>query len=61
MVRLMNKENDWDHNISCGLKEGPANCIRPWEVTKALERMKQHKRSVGGGYRNVTSCRCSWS
>ena len=26
--KLMNEENEWDHRISTGVKEGPAECIR---------------------------------
>jgi len=26
--KLMNEENEWDHNISAQVKEGPADCIR---------------------------------
>jgi len=26
--KLMNEENEWDHRISAGVKEGPADCIR---------------------------------
>ena len=26
--KLMNEENERDHKISAGVKEGPANCIR---------------------------------
>ena len=39
------EENDWDCNTSysCGVKEGPVDCFRLWEVTEALERMKHHK------------------
>ena len=36
----MNKENEWDHRISAGVKEGPADCIKTSEVTAALKRMK---------------------
>jgi len=28
MEKLMNEENDWDHRISAGVKERPADCIR---------------------------------
>ena len=28
MEKLMNEENEWDHRISAGVKEGPAECIR---------------------------------
>jgi len=39
----MNEENDWDHRISAGVKEGPADCIRIDEVAAALQKMKRHK------------------
>jgi len=39
----MNEEKSWDHYTLCQIKEGPADCIRVEEVTKALERMKKHK------------------
>ena len=28
MEKLMNEENEWDHRISAGVKEGPEDCIR---------------------------------
>jgi len=28
----MNEENEWDHRISAGVKEGPADCIRITEA-----------------------------
>jgi len=28
MEKLMNEENEWDHRILVGVKEGPADCIR---------------------------------
>jgi len=28
MEKLMNEKNEWDHRISAGVKEGPANFIR---------------------------------
>ena len=37
----MNEENQWDHEISAELKEGPADCIRIGEVVAALEKMKE--------------------
>ena len=43
MEKLMNEENEWDHGISAGVKEGPADCIKTSEVTAALKRMKKHK------------------
>ena len=33
MEKLMNEENEWDHRISAGVKEGPADCIKTSEVT----------------------------
>ena len=39
----MNDENEWDHKILAGVKEGPADCIRISEVTAVLKKMKRHK------------------
>jgi len=43
MEKLMNEENEWDHGILAGVKEGPADCIRIDEVAAALKKMKRHK------------------
>ena len=43
MDKLMNEENEWDHKISAGVKEGPADCIRIDEVRAVLKKMKRHK------------------
>jgi len=43
MEKLMNEENKWDHSISAGVKEGPADCIRIDEVAAALTKMKDIK------------------
>jgi len=43
MEKLMKKENDWDHRMSAGVKEGPADCIRIYEVAAALKKMKKHR------------------
>jgi len=43
MEKLMNEENEWDHRISAGVKEGPADCIRIDEVAAALKQVKRHK------------------
>ena len=43
MEKLMNEENEWDHRISAGVKEGPADCIRIDEIAAALKKMKRHK------------------
>jgi len=52
MEKMTNEENEWDHRISAGVKEGPADCIRIDEVAAALKKMKKHKaagvRASGG-------------
>jgi len=40
---MMNEENEWDHKVSGGVKEGPADCIRMAEVRAVLKKMKRHK------------------
>jgi len=46
MEKLMNEENDWDHRISAGVKERPADCVRIDKVDAALKKMKRHKAPV---------------
>ena len=41
--KLMTEENDWDHRISAGVKEGQGDCIWINEVAAALKKMKRHK------------------
>jgi len=41
----MNEENEWDHRISAGVKERPADCIRIDKVSAALKTIKRHKAS----------------
>jgi len=43
MDKLANEENEWDHRISAGVKEGPGDCIRIDEVDAAMNSMKRHK------------------
>jgi len=43
MEKLMNEENQWDHSILTSIKEGPADCIRIYEVATALKKKKKHK------------------
>jgi len=51
--KLTNEENEWDHRISAGIKEGPADCIRIDEVAAALKYMKtQSPRHVRASSRN---------
>ena len=62
MEKLMNEENEWDHRISAGVKEGPADCIRIDEVTAALKQMKrQSPRFVRASGRNDTNHRGYWN
>jgi len=42
----MNEKNEWDHRISAGVNEGPADCIRISEVATASKKMKSHKGQV---------------
>ena len=44
--KLMIEENEWDHRISAGVKEGPVDCIRINAVTAALKKMKGHEAPV---------------
>jgi len=39
----MNEENEWDHRISAGVKEGPADYIRIDEVATALMLQQIHR------------------
>jgi len=39
----MNEENEWDHMISAGIKEGPADCITISAVPAALKKMTKFK------------------
>jgi len=41
--KLINDENEWDHRISAGVKEGPADCFRIDKVAAALKKIKRHK------------------
>jgi len=43
MGKLMNEKNEWDHRISAGVNEGPADCIRINDVTAALKKIKRHE------------------
>ena len=43
MERIMNKENDWDHNVEGDAVEGPVVCLSREEVLQALNKMKTGK------------------
>jgi len=51
--KLINVENEWDHRISAGAKEGPADCIRIDEVAAALKKMKRQSPRLGRASRPV--------
>ena len=36
MERIMNEEDDWDHNVEGDTVEGPVICARKEEVPRAL-------------------------
>ena len=38
--RIMNKENDWDHNVEEDAVDGPAVCVSREEVLQALNKVK---------------------
>ena len=62
MEKLMNEENEWDHKISAGVKQGPGDCIRIAEMTAVLKKMKRPKAPiVTAGSRNNTSHRGNWN
>ena len=43
MEKLMNEDNEGDHRILAGVKEGPEDCIRIDKVSAALKTMERHK------------------
>jgi len=40
---MMNEENEWDHRILAGVKEGLADCIRIDEAAAAVKNMKRQR------------------
>ena len=43
MERIMNEENDWDHDMNGDAVEGPVVCVCSEEVLQALNYMKAGK------------------
>ena len=43
MERIMNEENDWDHNVEADSVEGPVVCVSREDVLQALNVMKTGK------------------
>ena len=46
MERIMNEENDWDHNVEGYAEEGPVICVSREEVLQALNEIKTGKAPV---------------
>ena len=40
MKRIMNEDNDWDHNVEEDAVEGAVNCINRDEMVQVLNKMK---------------------
>ena len=45
MERIVNEENDWDHNVEGDAVEGPVVCVGREEVLQALNEMKTGKKT----------------
>ena len=43
MERIINEENDWDHNVEGDAVEGPVACVSREEVLQALNEMRTVK------------------
>ena len=43
MERIINEENDWDHNVEADTVESPVVCVGREEVLQALNEMKTGK------------------
>ena len=63
MEKIMNEENDWDHNVEGDAEEGPVVCVSGEEVVHALSEIMTGKDqgssevsleliAAGGGRRN---------
>ena len=45
--RIMNEENDWDHNVEGDAVKGPVVCLSREEVLHALNETKTEKKAPG--------------
>ena len=43
MKRIMDEENDWDHNVEGDAVEGPVVCVSREEVLQAIDEIKTGK------------------
>ena len=46
MEGIMNKENDWDHNVEGNAVKGPVVCVSREEIVQELNEMKTGKAPV---------------
>ena len=55
MARIVDEENDWDHNAEGDAVEGPVDCVGRYEMIHALNGMKTGKKinHTGGFPRSV--------
>ena len=56
MERIMNKDNDWDHNVEGDAVEGPVVCVNREEVLQALN----ENRKSPSAFRSMTRVDCCW-
>ena len=56
MERIMNEENDWDHNVEGDAVEGPGVCVSREEVLQALNEMKTGRKPCV--FRSITRVDC---
>ena len=54
MERIMNEENDWDHNVDGDAVEGPVVCASREEVLQALS----ENRKSAWTFRSITRVDC---
>ena len=56
MEKIMNEENDWDHNVEGDAVEGPAVCVSREEELQALN----ENRKSTCTFRSITRADCCW-
>ena len=56
MERIMNVENDWNHNVGEDAVEGPVVSVSREEVLQALNEMKNRK--IPWSFRSITRADC---
>ena len=54
MERILNEENDWDHNVEGDVVEGPVVCVSREEVLQALN----ENRKSPWTFRSITRVDC---